>query len=120
MEDEANIVPLDPCDVRAVTILDEIYRADFRDRRDRSEASFLVCDRLEELLYEESYNLCDRILKRVDVTKISTTVMRSLLTVTWDRREEFKERAGLLVRVEREMQDRLRLELTERLLRKMS
>ena len=92
MEAVTRPIPIEEIiDAQADEILSEVYRLDHKDVQ---AASFVVYDRIEDLLYRGSYDLCDRILRRVAVPKVSTTVMRSLLTITWESRQNLRRKAN--------------------------
>lgn len=94
-------------------ILFKVYRLD---QKDVKAASFVVYDCLEELLYKGLYDVCDRILCNADVSKLSTTVMRSFLTITREAKHKLKERECFFTRVEQEMTRIRGAEMAERLL----
>ncbi len=87
---------------------DEIAR--FLDRvlrLDRSKevqvATDQVYDVFDRLLTERALETCDRILMQVDISKFSTSLLRSFLTITAAAKEELKERSPFFARVEKEM-----------------
>ena len=79
-------------------------------------ATLRVYDHIEQLLFDRSFRLCDRILRSLDVSRFSTTVLRSFLTITWEHRLDLEERAGLYERIRRRMLETRGPEVTERLL----
>lgn len=83
-------------------------------------ATFKVYDLIEQLLFDRSFRLCDRILRRLDVSRLSTTVLRAFLTITWEHRLDLEERAGLYERVRCRMLEIRGPEVTERLLSRLA
>ena len=57
--------------------LGEVYRLDAS--KDLGDATDRVYDHIEQLLYEGSFKVCDQILERVDVDRLSTALMREYI-----------------------------------------
>jgi hypothetical protein len=97
--------------------LGEVYRLDAS--KDLGAATDRVYDHIEQLLYEGSFNVCDQILERVDVDRLSTALMRSFLTITAPASDELKARNDLYARIKTAMIDRIGEEKTRRLLSRL-
>jgi hypothetical protein len=78
-----------------------------------------VYELFDRLLTEGSFETCDRILMRVDVGNLSTSLLRSFLTITAAAKEKLKARDDFFTRVEREMIRQRGEETTKRLLSRL-
>ncbi len=78
-----------------------------------------VYELFDRLLTEGSFETCDRILMRVDVGNLSTSLLRSVLTITAAAKEKLKARDDFFTRVEREMIRQRGEETTKRLLSRL-
>jgi hypothetical protein len=96
--------------------LGEVYRLD---ASNPSAATDRVYDHIEQLLYEGSFKVCDQILERIDVDRLSTALMRSFLTITAPARDELKARSDLYTRIQKAMIGRIGEEKTGRLLSRL-
>ena len=47
---------------------------------------------LDDLLHEESYDVCDEILKQVDAKKLPSALLRSFLTITAPAKDRLRYR----------------------------
>jgi hypothetical protein len=82
-------------------------------------ASFRVFDQIESFLYEGAFPVCNSLLERIVVTRLSTSLMRSFLTITFPAKDKLPSRATLFGHIEREMTRIRGAEITRRLLSKL-
>lgn len=82
-------------------------------------ASYHVFAEIDEILNYGDYVLCDQILDTVDLDRISTSAMRSMLVITYDAKDVLCKRAGLFDRVRAKMIERRGPEITQRLLSRL-
>ena len=66
------------------------------------------------------FEIVNEILRQVQVQKLSTSLMRSLLTITLAAKRHLKDREEFFERVEKEMTDRRGTEITDRLLGRLA
>lgn len=81
--------------------LEEVYRlAKFRNVESATDRVF---DFIDKLLCDDEFVICDEILKRVDVDKLPTTLMRSFLTITHAAKGKLPARQALYRKIDRKM-----------------
>jgi hypothetical protein len=117
--DEMATHPLASTDLDAILdaqVSEFLAEVEALDQESVQAATFKVYDHIEQLLFDRSFRLCDRILRSLDVSRFSTTVLRAFLTITWEHRLDLEERAGLYERVRGRMLEIRGPEVTERLL----
>jgi len=66
------------------------------------------------------FAVANEILKRAQVQNLSTSLMRSLLTITFAAKRHLKDREDFFERVEKEMISRRGIEITKRLLSRLA
>ena len=79
-----------------------------------------VFDYVDKLLSIGMFDVVNEILKRVRVQKLSTSLMRSLLTITFAAKRHIMEREDFFERVETEMISRRGTEVTKRLISRLA
>ena len=79
-------------------LLTTIYGLD--QQRDEDHAIDVIFERMNSLLVEGRFNVCDRILAEVDLAKIPPVLMVSLLTITAAARTKLKHRAQFFSHVQ--------------------
>jgi hypothetical protein len=104
--------------VRISQFLDKVHRLDRAE--DLQTATDQVYELFDRLLTEGSFETCDRMLKQVDVGKLSTSLMRSFLTITTAAKDKLQTRGDFFARVEREMIRQRGEETTKRLLSRLA
>jgi hypothetical protein len=58
-----------------------------------------IYDSIDRWLCEEEFDCCDRILQMVDISKLTTELMRSLLTITFPARDRLPHRKQMFDRI---------------------
>jgi hypothetical protein len=81
--------------------LDEIYM--LSGVGDTDAAGLKIYDVLDRLLIDGLFAVCDSILRRVDVERLDTKLLRSFLAVTIPAKNELPSRADLFRRIEAKM-----------------
>jgi hypothetical protein len=66
------------------------------------------------------FDVANEILKRIQVEKLSTSLMRSLLTITLPAKRHLKDRDDFVDRVENAMLTKRGLDVTKRLLSRLA
>ena len=79
-----------------------------------------VFDYIDRLLSLGMFEVCNEILKRVQVERLSTSLMRSLLTITFAAKRYLKDREDFFERVAKEMTSKRGPEVADRLLRRLA
>ena len=79
-----------------------------------------VFDYVDKLLSIGMFDVVNEILKRVRAQKLSTSLMRSFLTITFAAKRHLMEREDFFERVEVEMISRRGTEVTKRLISRLS
>jgi len=102
------VVPLDAS--RPVNdFLEDVYG--LAARGDLQGATDTIFDRVDRLLLEGAFTVCNAILLRADVSRLPTALMRSFLTITADAKEKLPARAAFYDRV---MSETIRLKGSEK------
>jgi hypothetical protein len=99
-----------------MNILDRLYQFNIDDIEI---ATDLLYDHLDQLLCRGEFTECDRILQEADVSRLSSSLMRSLLTVTYPARDQLPSRPGLYERVEQQLLEQRGEALTARLISRL-
>jgi hypothetical protein len=86
---------------RIEDFLDEVYR--LASLNDIEGATDRIFDHIDRLLSDGAFIVCDEILRRVDVEKLPTALMRSFLTITAAAKDKLPWREALYQKVERKM-----------------
>jgi hypothetical protein len=97
--------------------LDGVYQLD--ELGETQLATFRVFDQIESLLHEGAFTVCDTLLERIVVRRLSTSLMRSFLTITFPAKDKLPSRAKLLGQIQSEMTRIRGAEITRRLLSKL-
>ena len=79
-------------------------------------ATDLIFSYLDRLLCNGLFYICDDILKRVEIEKLPTTLMRSILSITAPAKDKLPSRRALYERIERRMVELKGQQTTARLL----
>lgn len=99
-------------------LLRQIYRLDAGG--DLQAATDLLFDRVDKLLVGGAFDVCDKFLKRVQVERLSTSLMRSFLAITYPAKGRLASRPGLFSRIESRMRELRGTEVTKRLLNRLA
>lgn len=73
-----------------MTFLDDLYT--LIDRQQTEQATDLIYRTIDSLLRRDNYKQIDRILQQIDVNRLPTTAIRSLLVVTHSVKQCFLHR----------------------------
>jgi hypothetical protein len=103
---------------QADEFLEGVYRLDALDETQL--ATFKVFDHVERLLHEGAFDVCNTLIERIDVTRLSSSLMRSFLTITLAAKDSLPSRTKLLGRIESEMTRIRGSEITRRLLSRLA
>jgi hypothetical protein len=103
---------------QADEFLEEIYR--FEKLGESQVAAFKVYDHIEKLLHVGAFGLCNTLLERVDAAKLTTSLMRSFLTITFLAKDRLPARASLFTSIQGEMTRIRGEEITRRLLSRLA
>ena len=87
---------------------------------DLDNATDRLFDYIDRLLHVGMFEIVNEILRQVQVQKLSTSLMRSLLTITLAAKRHLKDREEFFERVEKEMTDRRGTAITDRLLGRLA
>jgi hypothetical protein len=96
----------------------EVYRLDASG--DLQSATDKVFEYIDRLLVSKLFDVCTEILKRVNIERLSTALMRSFLTITFAAKDQIEERGAFFLRVEKEMIARRGPEVAKRLLLRLA
>ena len=108
----------DVVSAQADEFLEEVYRLDHSG--ETQSATFKVFDYMESLLDKRSFDVCNKLLERVDVNRLSPSLMRSFLTITHPAKDQLPERKRLFTLIEDELTRTRGREIATRLLCKLS
>jgi hypothetical protein len=86
----------DTSGMRVDEFLNEVYRLDFAGQT--QSATFVVFDRVERLLHGGSFGECDEILTHVNVDMLSSSLVRSFLTITFAAKDRLPYRSELFLK----------------------
>lgn len=100
------------------TFLEEVYRLAAIDNL--QSATDRVFDHIDQLLCAGSFDVCDEILKRVDVARLPAPLLRSFLTITAAAKEKLPARQPFFVKAEQEMARLRGPEMAKRLLGRLA
>ncbi len=67
------------------------------------DAGFKIFDELDQLPQKGQFDLCDEMLKRIDVDLLDTKLMRSFLSITFPAKSKLSETPALFKRIETKM-----------------
>jgi hypothetical protein len=81
--------------------LAEVYR--LAGLNDIEGATDRIFDHIDRLLSDNQFIVCDEILRRVDVERLPTALMRSFLTITAAAKDKLPWRKSLYQKIERKM-----------------
>lgn len=99
-------------------LLNQVYRLDAGG--DTQAATDKVFDYIDRLLSSQMFKICDEILKQVKVERLSTSLMRSFLTITFAAKDHLRERTEFYRKVEEQMTRKRGPEVTRRLLSRLA
>ncbi len=99
-------------------LLNQVYRLDASG--DTQVATDKVFDYIDRLLSSQMFEICDEILKQVKVDRLSTSLMRSFLTITFAAKDHLNERTEFYKKVEEQMTSKRGPEVTKRLLSRLA
>jgi hypothetical protein len=98
--------------------LDQIYK--LAGAHDTEAATDLIFEHIDRLLCDGLFVVCDDILRKIDVTNLSTSLMRSLLAITAPAKARLPARKALYEDVERVMRLTKGDAKTKRLIQKLA
>lgn len=81
--------------------LDELYNL-ISNHQD-NDATDMIFNTIDVLFIDKSFNECDKLLKDIDVRKLSTKAMRSFLVITYPAKEMLPSRQHFFCRVKNTM-----------------
>jgi tetratricopeptide (TPR) repeat protein len=81
----------------------EVYSLVLEERRE--DATDLVFEKIDELLQGAEFDRCDEILRRLDVHRLSTSLMVAFLSITLAAKSELGARAALVDRIEARLRE---------------
>jgi hypothetical protein len=88
--------------------------------KDYEGATDKIFDGIDRLLCDGAFFVCDEILRRLDVEKLPTPLMRSFLTITAAAKSKLSSRKALFQRIERKMMLSVGEEKTRRIVGKLA
>ena len=103
---------------QADEFLEQVYRLD--SSNNLQAATDKVFDYIDRLLSLGIFDVCNEILKRAQVERLSTALMRSLLTITFAAKRHLRDREDFFERVEKEMTIKRGPDVTNRLLGRLA
>jgi len=103
---------------QADEFLAQLYQLDAAG--DLQSATDKAFDYIDRLLSLGMFGVSNEILKRVQVERLSTSLMRSLLTITFAAKRHLQDREDFFEQVEKEMTSRRGPEVTTRLLSRLA
>ncbi len=113
--------PTDPEEIekpRIDVFLEEVYG--LARINDLDGATDRVFDFIDRLLCDGDFGVCDEVLRRIDVCKLPTTLMRSFLTITASVKDKLPSRNALYRTIEVKMVERKGTEKTQRIIGKLA
>ncbi len=104
----------DVATIQIDSFLEEVYRLAKID--DLDGATDRIFDSIDRLLCDGQFDVCDEILRTVDVEKLPTTLMRSFLSITAPAKQKLPSRSALYVKIEQKMNDLRGVERTRKII----
>ncbi len=116
VDDEISLpIPIeDVMDRQVNDILIPLYGLDTAG--DQQAATDLLFDRVDKLLVAGEFRVCNELLKKVHIERLSTSLMRSFLAITFPAKDQLESRPDLFSRIEKRMITLRGLDVTKRLL----